>query len=76
MSHPTTFFIRPTAGLKIRDPQTGEYLPEAGALMPRSGFWLRRLGCGDVIQGDVEVVKTSSPKVRSEKKPALDEIKE
>lgn len=50
MPHPTTFFIRPAPGLRIADPKTGDYLPEAGLLMPRSSFWLRRLKDGDVIE--------------------------
>lgn len=45
---PSLFFIRPRKGLKIADPTTGQYLPEEGQLMPRSGFWLRRLDDGDV----------------------------
>jgi hypothetical protein len=48
--HPTTFFIRPAKGLRIADPVTGEYLPEQGKIMPRSGFWLRRQMDGDVIE--------------------------
>lgn len=50
MPHPTSFFIRPSSGLRIADPKTGEYLPDEGMLMPRSGFWLRRLKEGDVIE--------------------------
>jgi hypothetical protein len=49
--HPTRFYIKPAPGLRIADPQSGEYLPDAGALMPRSGFWLRRLADGDVVDG-------------------------
>lgn len=55
---PSMFFIRPRKGLRIADPQSGQYLPEAGRLMPRSGFWLRRLDDGDVE----EVKKTASAK--------------
>jgi len=45
-----TFFIKPKPDLRIADPQTGVYLPPEGALMPRAGFWLRRLWDGDVIE--------------------------
>lgn len=48
---PSMFFIRPRKGLRIADPESGQYLPEAGRLMPRSGFWLRRLDDGDVALG-------------------------
>ncbi|MDR1946640.1 MAG: DUF2635 domain-containing protein [Desulfovibrio sp.] len=51
MTHPTTVFIRPAPGLVIADPQTGDYLPEKGAIMPRSAFWLRRMKDGDVLEG-------------------------
>ena len=50
MPHPKTFFIKPAPGLHIADPQTGDYLPAGGMLVPRSGFWLRRLKDGDVIE--------------------------
>ena len=62
MPHPDTFFIKPAAGLRIADPSTGEYLPEGGMLMPRSGFWLRRLKDGDVIV--VEPRQASPAKVK------------
>ena len=50
MPHPVSFFVKPAPGLRIADPQTGEYLPETGAVMPRSGFWLRRLADGDIVE--------------------------
>jgi hypothetical protein len=51
MPHPRTIFVRPAPGIRIADPQTGDYLPERGATVPRSGFWLRRLEDGDVTEG-------------------------
>jgi hypothetical protein len=63
MPHPTEFCIRPRAGIRIADPKTGEYLPEKGATMPRSGFWLRRLKEGDVIE-----VKPAGPDKPGKKK--------
>lgn len=50
MAYPTTMFVRPADGLKIRDPETGNYLPETGQIVPRSSFWLRRLKDGDVVE--------------------------
>ena len=58
MQHPKTFFIKPAHGLRISDPISGGDLPEAGAYMPRSGFWLRRLKDGDVV----EVKQAPAPK--------------
>ncbi len=43
-----TIFIKPRDGVKVRDPLTGEHLPEAGAEKPRGRYWLRRLNDGDV----------------------------
>ena len=65
MPHPETFFIRPAKGLRIADPKSGEYLPEKGAVMPRSGFWLRRLKEGDVTEDVPE-----SPVAETEAGPA------
>jgi len=48
--HATRFFIKPAPGIRIADPLTGAYLPEEGMLVPRSGFWLRRVRCGDVVE--------------------------
>lgn len=50
MPHPTSFFLRPAPGIRVADPETGQYLPAAGALMPRSAFWLRRVADGDVVE--------------------------
>jgi len=63
MPHPVSFFIKPATGLNIPDPETGAYLPEGGMLMPRSGYWLRRLKDGDVIE-----VKQASPPQKTAKK--------
>ena len=49
MPQPTTMFVCPAPGMRIADPETGEYLPVAGAWVPRSGFWLRRLKDDDVF---------------------------
>ena len=57
MSHSDTFFIKPALGIRVPDPATGEYLPEGGLLMPRSGYWLRRLKDGDVV----EVAQSANP---------------
>lgn len=61
MPHPQNFFIRPAPGLRIADPATGAYLPEAGAFMPRSAFWLRRLKDGDVVEAAKQ--EKSAPEV-------------
>lgn len=55
--HPTTVFVRPAPGIRIADPETGQYLPEVGLLVPRSGFWLRRLKDGDVLEAEQSPIK-------------------
>lgn len=55
MDYPTTMFVRPAQGLKIRDLESGHYLPETGQSVPRTPFWLRRLKDGDVIEGTESV---------------------
>ena len=42
------FFIKPAPGRKVRDPQSGEHLSEAGEEKPRTSYWLRRIKDGDV----------------------------
>lgn len=36
-------FVRPVAGLKVRDPDTRELLPEAGKEVPETAYWLSLL---------------------------------
>ncbi len=52
MPHSTTMLVVPAVRdgrpLRIADPQSGQYLPATGAVVPRSAFWLRRLKDGDV----------------------------
>ncbi|WP_392563205.1 DUF2635 domain-containing protein (plasmid) [Orbus sturtevantii] len=45
-------FVKPKEGRTIRDPVTKEILPENGATVQKSPFWLRRLR-----DGDVELIK-------------------
>ena len=45
-------YITPKAGLVVRNPATGEILPETGADIPpgpHKSYWLRRQLDGDVI---------------------------
>jgi hypothetical protein len=45
--------IRPAfPGAVIRDPQTKRPLPEEGADVAESSYWLRRLRSGDVVRVD------------------------
>lgn len=44
-----TQFLKPKAGLKVRDPKGG-YLPEVGDDVLMSPYWTRRLKDGDVVK--------------------------
>ena len=50
------FTIKPAPGRAVRDPLTLALLPANGDRKPRSGYWLRRL-----IDGDVVEVETKRP---------------
>jgi len=45
-------YVKPAAGLKIRDPDLHDFLPEEGREVPDSGYWQRRLRDGDVLQAE------------------------
>ena len=45
-----TMKVYPVAGRLVRHPRTGETVPAAGLIVPRSPYWLRRLACGDVTK--------------------------
>lgn len=42
-------FVRPREGLKVPDPDRGDFLPPEGRQVPLESFWKRRLNCGDVF---------------------------
>lgn len=44
-----TMTIKPAPGLRVRTPDGG-LLPESGATVERSSYWIRRLDDGDVIE--------------------------
>ena len=53
-------FIKAVNGRSIRDPDTKELLSESGELKPRTGFWLKRIKQGDVVE-------SKAPKVIKDK---------
>ena len=48
MSQQSQLFIKPKAGLIVRDPITQRPLAETGEEKPRNAYWLRRERDGDV----------------------------
>lgn len=60
-------FLKPAPGRLVRDPITGQPLPETGALVNlrdprRKAYFRRRLKDGDVIQG-----RAASPRPKEDK---------
>ena len=41
--------IKPATGLKVRDPDLRDFLPDEGRVVPDTGYWRRRLRDGDVL---------------------------
>ncbi len=39
--------IYPVAGLSLRDPVKGDFIPDEGREVEDSPYWRRRLSCGD-----------------------------
>jgi hypothetical protein len=52
-----SIYVIPKNGLKVRHPDTGGYLPEAGALVEDSSYWRRRLRDEDVTLGEAPAKK-------------------
>jgi hypothetical protein len=44
-----TRFLKPAAGLIVRDPATGQPLAQDGEAKPDTTYWRRRLRDGDVL---------------------------
>lgn len=55
-------FVKPSEGLKVRDPLTKKALPVAGASVILSTYWRRRLKDGSVVLVKPTAEKTETPK--------------
>lgn len=53
-------------GLKVRDPERGNHLPEAGASVPLTSYWLRRLRDRDVVPVTLPTQPAATSKKRDE----------
>lgn len=54
--------VKPRPGLIVRDPISRIPLPVAGADVPESEYWVRRLLDGDVVGADDVPVKSAPVK--------------
>lgn len=61
-------FIKPMPGVLVRDPVSKELLPPDGRNVEKSGFWLRRLAEGAVVE--VVVAPTPHPTADDADQPA------
>ncbi len=52
-------FVIPKTGLKVRNPEDNQHLPEGGKLVQDNSFWRRRLRDGDVTLGKAPAKKTA-----------------
>lgn len=56
-------FVKPSPGIKLRDPILKTLIPDQGAEVPESSFWLRRIRDGDVTVGQpTSVAKREVPR--------------
>ncbi|MBP2314903.1 DUF2635 domain-containing protein [Azospirillum soli] len=55
-------FVKPKAGLLVRDPATGEPLPAVGREVSQDQYWMRRLQDGDVEEAMPAAPKPNVPK--------------
>lgn len=54
-------FVRPAAGLSIRDPHMLDLIPAEGRDVPAVEYWHRRLRDGDVIEGTAPAAPFAAP---------------
>jgi hypothetical protein len=50
-----TLFLKPAAGLTVRDPATKQQLAEEGEAKPATAYWLRRVKDQDVLEAEPPV---------------------
>ncbi len=59
-------FVKPAAGMLVRDPQTLQHLPEGGKEVPETAYWVRRLEAGDVVRTETPA-QIQAHKIRAKK---------
>jgi hypothetical protein len=58
--------VYPVAGLLLRDPVKGDFVPAAGREVRDSPFWFRRLACGDASLTPPVVEPVAAPEALPE----------
>ena len=62
--------VRPKAGLQIFDPMTRRPIPEDGAVVARTPYWLRRLRDGDVELEQHPEAEVLAEQIAAERSPS------
>ncbi|VVE12898.1 hypothetical protein PCA20602_02729 [Pandoraea capi] len=56
-------FIKPAPGIKLRDPETKQFIPESGLEVGDFDlYWIRRINDGDAIRVTAEIPEPASAK--------------
>lgn len=55
-----TGFLKPSAGLLVRDPVTGLHLAADGEEKVLTPYWLRRMADGDVVEASLDATPVPS----------------
>lgn len=50
-------FVKPAAGVMVRDPVSRVHLPVEGREVPESSYWIRCIRSGDVVVAPAPVVQ-------------------
>ena len=62
-------FVKPVDGVRVRDPgHNFAYVPEQGANVPRSNYWLRRIAEGSVAEAKAPKTKKAAAVASKEDK--------
>lgn len=57
-------FVKPAPGIKLRDPETKQFIPESGQEVGEFDlYWIRRINDGDAIRVTAETPETTSGKL-------------
>ena len=63
------FFVKPAAGLSVREPHRGfRLMPAEGDHVPDNGYWRRRLAAGEVVPA--EAPKPASDDAKRQDQPS------
>lgn len=57
-------FVKPRAGIAVRDPELRDLLPAEGREVARNDYWLRRVLDGDVVETASQVPPADKKEAR------------